>query len=127
MLEMAPNRKKESIKVICGDSIFRGGGLLLSLGIEETCFFVADHYHLLQRDWPDYFKGAWLNLKKLFKNCIYSSSESEVQSGYRTVSYAKNWVTELTGYATWTTKFMHDTGNYLSASTLTKSLAISTG
>jgi hypothetical protein len=82
MLVMAPNRKEESIKVICGDGIFRGGGLLLSLGIEETCFFVADPYHLLHRDWPDYFKGAWLNLKEIFKNYIYSSSESEVQSGY---------------------------------------------
>jgi hypothetical protein len=82
MLEMTPNRKKESIKVICGDGNFRGGGLLQTLGIAETCFFVADQYHLLQRDWPDYFKGAWFNLEELFKNYIYSSSEAEVQSRY---------------------------------------------
>jgi hypothetical protein len=69
-------------------------------------------------------KGAWFNLKELFKNYIYSSSESEVQSGYSILR--QNWVTELTGYATWTMKFMH-TQNYLSASTLTESLAISTG
>jgi hypothetical protein len=44
MLEMAPSRKKESIKVICGDGSFRGGGgLLLSLGITDTCFFVSNH------------------------------------------------------------------------------------
>jgi hypothetical protein len=82
MLEMAQNRKKESIQEdICGNGIFRivGGGLLLSLGIEETCFFVADHCHLLQRDWLDYlFKaGAWFHLKELFQNYIYSSSKSE--------------------------------------------------
>jgi hypothetical protein len=82
MLEMAPNRRKESIRVICGDGIFRGGGLLLSLGITDTCFFVSDQYHLLQRDWPDYFKGAWFHLEQLFKNYIYSSSEAEVQSSY---------------------------------------------
>jgi hypothetical protein len=53
---MAPNRKKESMKVICGNGIFRGGGLLQKLGIAETSFFMADHYHLPQRNWPDYFK-----------------------------------------------------------------------
>jgi hypothetical protein len=82
MLEMAPNRKKENIKVICGDGIFQGGGLLQSLGIDDTCFFVADHYHLLQRDWPVYIKGAWFSLKSLFQNYIYSSSKAEVQSNY---------------------------------------------
>jgi hypothetical protein len=79
MLEMAPNRKKENIKVICGNGIFQRGGLLQSLGIDDTYFFVADHYHLLQRDWPDYIKGDWFSLKSLFKNHIYSSSKVEVQ------------------------------------------------
>jgi hypothetical protein len=79
MLEMAHKRKKEDIKVICGDGIFRGDGLLQSLGIDDTCSFgLADQYHLLQRDWPDYFKGAWFSLKGLFKNYISSSSEAEV-------------------------------------------------
>jgi hypothetical protein len=50
MLEMAHKRKKEDIKVICGDGIFRVGGLLQSLGIDEMCSFVANQYHLLQRD-----------------------------------------------------------------------------
>jgi hypothetical protein len=50
MLEMAHKRKKEDIKVICGHGIFPGGGLLQSLGIDDTCSFVADQYHLLQRD-----------------------------------------------------------------------------
>jgi hypothetical protein len=59
MLAMAHKRKKEDIRVICGNGIFRGGGLLQSLGIDDTCSFVADQYHFpLQRDWPDYFKGA---------------------------------------------------------------------
>jgi hypothetical protein len=63
--------------------ISKGGGLRQSLGIDDTCFFVADHFHLLQRDWPDYFKDAWFSLKSLFKkNYIYSSSKAEVQSNY---------------------------------------------
>ncbi len=70
MLEMAHKRKKEDIKVICGNGIFRGGGLLQSLGIDDTCSFVAGQYHLIQRDWPDYFKGAWFSLKVLFRNYI---------------------------------------------------------
>ena len=82
MLEMAHKRKKDDIKVICGDAIFQGGGLLQSLGIDDTCFFVADQYHLLQRVWPDYFKGAWFSLESLFKNSVYSSSKAEVQSNY---------------------------------------------
>jgi hypothetical protein len=99
MLEMAHKRKKEDIKVICGDGIFRGGGLLQSLGIDDTCSFVADQYHLLQRDWPDYFKGAWFSLEGLFKNYIYSSSEAKVQSNYgilrQKLGHRTDWVRYL--------------------------------
>jgi hypothetical protein len=83
MLELDHNRKKENIKVICGDGIFPRWWLSLqSLGIDATCFFVADQYHLLQRNWPDYFKCAWFSLESLFKNYINSSSKAEVQSSY---------------------------------------------
>ncbi len=96
MLEMAHKRKKEDIKVICGDGIFRGGGLLQSLGIDDTCSFVANQYHLIQRDWPDYFKGAWFSLEVLFRNYIYSSSEADVQSNYgilrQKLGHRTDWV-----------------------------------
>ena len=98
ILEMAHNRKKENIKVICRDSIFQGAGLLQSLEIRGTCFFVADQYHLIQRDWPDDFKGAWFYLESLFKNYIYSSSKAEVQSDYGILSQKLSHLTDWVRY-----------------------------
>jgi hypothetical protein len=109
MLEVAPNRKKENIKVLCSDGIFHGGGLLQSLWIDDTCFFVAGHYHLQQRDWPDYFRGAWFSLESLFKNyIIYSSSRFQGRGSIQLWHLmAKARPIKLIGYATWKTKYMH--------------------
>ena len=45
-----PARSKKSIKVIYGDCIFNDS-LLISLGLEAQLFY--DHYHLLNRIWPE--------------------------------------------------------------------------
>jgi hypothetical protein len=115
MLEMAHNRKRENVKVICGNGIFRGDAFFLqSLGLDGTCFFLADHYHLLQRDWPDYFEGGWFSLESLFKNYIYHLPRQRFNPA--TVSYGKSLGIELIRYVIWTMKYMH-TENHLSPTT----------
>jgi hypothetical protein len=88
MLEMAHKR-------ICGDGIFQGGVLFQSLGIDDIRSFVANQYHLLQRDWPDYFNGACFPSKG-YSRTIFTLLPMQ-RFNPTMASYGKSWVIELIG------------------------------
>ncbi len=51
IFEMAPKRHKSEVDVIAADC-FVTMSLLTSLGINDTCRLMWDHYHILKSVWP---------------------------------------------------------------------------
>jgi hypothetical protein len=77
---MTPGIALTDLKVIYGDGILGGGGLLKVLGITKTCRIVLDHQHLLSDDigaWPKKFGQAWARLKKDFRDLVKTYEVAE--------------------------------------------------
>jgi hypothetical protein len=67
-LEMTPALNPSDINIIAADGLLSEDALF-SAGIPSTCTMILDVYHLLQQDWPNYFKTAiWLQVKNCLQN-----------------------------------------------------------
>jgi hypothetical protein len=59
-VQITPGFQMSEMRVIFGDGILGGEKLLQQLDIQDTCYIVLDHQHLLSSDfgaWPKRFGG----------------------------------------------------------------------
>jgi hypothetical protein len=85
-VDMTPGVDLADVKVIYGDGILGGGGLLRDLEISATCNIILDHQHLLSEDigpkkigktWPQ-IKDDCTDLVKSYDENIYNSCLNRV-------------------------------------------------
>jgi hypothetical protein len=76
-LEMTPKLKPADIKIIAADGLLSEAAVAAA-GIPSTCTVILDVYHLLNQDWPNYFKtGTWGTVKEMFYELVYAKTETE--------------------------------------------------
>jgi hypothetical protein len=76
-LEMTPKLKPSDIKIIAADGLLSEAALA-DAGIPSTCKMILDVYHLLNQDWPNYFKTTiWNQVSKMFTELVYAKSEAD--------------------------------------------------
>jgi hypothetical protein len=84
MCEMEPLFDLSSIKIIFGDQLITHG-LLVSLGIRDTCLLRPDFYHLTNEVWPkseNFGQVLYPRIKNFMETMLKSTTETEYTNAY---------------------------------------------
>ncbi len=74
IFEMAPRQPKSQVNIVAPDC-FVSQSLLVSLGIQETCKLMWDHFHIIESVWPTRLGPHYFNENKpLLKKLLSASS-----------------------------------------------------
>lgn len=76
-------RKKEHVYAVFPDGFF-SDDILTASGIGTTCRYFWDQYHLLQKDWPDYFGSTFSgDFADYLRKMMYASTEAKFETAYQ--------------------------------------------
>jgi hypothetical protein len=84
MCDMEPFFDLAQIRIIFGDQLVTNG-LLVSLGIEETCTLRPDFYHLTNEVWPkaeNFGNVLYPRIKNFLETMLKSTTESEYTNAF---------------------------------------------
>ena len=84
MCDMEPRFDLSNIRIIFGDQLITHG-LLISLGIRDTCLLRPDFYHLTNEVWPkseNFGQVLYPRIKNFMETMLKSTTESEYTNAY---------------------------------------------
>jgi hypothetical protein len=84
MCDMEPRFDLSNIKIIFGDQLITHG-LLVSLGIRDTCLLRPDFYHLTNEVWPkseNFGQVLYPRIKNFMETMLKSTTESEYTNAF---------------------------------------------
>ena len=84
MCDMEPRFDLSNIKIIFGDQLITHG-LLVSLGIRDTCLLRPDFYHLTNEVWPkseNFGQVLYPRIKNFLETMLKSTTESEYTNAF---------------------------------------------
>jgi hypothetical protein len=85
MCEMEPSFHLTEIRIIFGDQLITPG-LLVSLGIQDTCILRPDFYHLTNEVWPkseNFGPVLYPRIKNFLETMLKSTTESEYSNAFQ--------------------------------------------